>query len=372
MKNKIAVNTKYFSKSKVSSEVGHVMRIFADDKNVLDKTLTADNFGVDDNTMNKRLEMLIGDMTTAKSKSNVLIDSCLVFPLEAFEEMKRKHPENWKKKIHESIVRMMGEMRDEMGFEPIGYKMHLDEGHLDDEGNPVLNPHAHLLFANICKTDLTITKERKLTQKGEDGKALRDPNNSKKYLYQRDDEGNVLTEKYEVNLKNKMPLQYYRERGEGSVWALQQDIAAKHLKDLGFERGVVNSKKKHLDKSDHVARKAEKKIKELEQAKATMIDELEEFVLQKGKLIAAVAKNLAEATREAARAVKESYDELTHQESKKVAEKSIESDFDLMVGFEVDSEVLEEVEQLANEIGINEEKKAVIRQKIKKVEINLP
>ena len=356
MKNKIAVNTKYFSKSKVNSEVGHVLRVFADDKNVLDKTLTANNFGTDDSVMNDRLKSLMDSMVTAKDKSNVLIDSCLVFPLEAFEEVKRKHPKDWKMQISKSILGVMKDMRDQMGFEPIGFKVHLDEGHLDADGNPKLNPHAHLLFANICKEDLTITKTRKLTQKGEDGKALRDPNNPKRYIYQRDEEGNVLTEEYEVNLKNKMPLQHYRDRGEGSVWGLQQDIAAKHLKHLGFERGVVNSKKKHLDKSDHVARKAEQKIKELEAAKATMMEELEDFVSEKSKLIAAVARNLAEATREAVTAVKQSFGNLTHEESKKVAERAVEEDLVLMEGFTVSEEVQEEVAGLASMIKRAREK----------------
>ena len=357
MKNKIAVNTKYFSKSKVNSEVGHVLRVFADDKNVLDKALTANNFGVRDDAINRVLKSLMDDMVTAKDKSNVLIDSCLVFPLEAFEEMKRKHPNDWSSQINKSIRGMMFEMRDKMGFEPIGFKVHLDEGHLDADGNQKLNPHAHLLFANICKRDLTITKTRKLTQKGEDGKALRDPSNSKRYIYQRDEEGNVLTEEYEVNLKNKMPLQHYRDRGEGSVWGLQQDIAAKHLKHLGFERGVVNSKKKHLDKSDHVARKAEQKIKELEAAKATMIEELEDFVSEKSKFIAAVARNLAEATREAATAVKQSFGNLTHEESKEVAERAIEEDLSMVGGFTVSEEVQEEVAGLASMIKEAREKR---------------
>ena len=357
MKNKIAVNTKYFSKSKVNSEVGHVLRVFADDKNVLDKALTANNFGLRDDAINRGLKSLMDEMVTAKDKSNVLIDSCLVFPLETFEEMKRKHPHDWSSQINKSIRGMMLEMRDKMGFEPIGFKVHLDEGHLDADGNQKLNPHAHLLFANICKTDLTITKTRKLTQKDENGKALRDPNNPKRYIYQRDEEGNVLTEKYEVNLKNKMPLQHYRDRGEGSVWGLQQDIAAKHLKHLGFERGVVNSKKKHLDKSDHVARKAEQKIKELEAAKATMMEELEDFVSEKSKLIAAVARNLAEATREAATAVKQSFGNLTHEESKKVAERAVEGDLVLMEGFTVSEEVQEEVAGLASMIKKAREKR---------------
>lgn len=357
MKNKIAVNTKYFSRSKIESEVGHVLRVFAEDKNVIDKALTADNFGIDDALINKTLKIRMDDMMTAKDKSNVLIDSCLVFPLEAFEEMKRKHPNNWKDHIDRSIKLMMVEMRDKMGFEPIGFKVHLDEGKLDEDGNTVLNPHAHLLFANICKKDLTITKTRKLTQKGADGKALRDPRNPKRYIYQTDEEGNVLTEEYKVNLKNKMPLQHYRERGEGTVWGLQQDIAAKHLKHLGFDRGVVNSKKKHLEKADHVARKAEQKLKELEVAKATMMEELEDFVSEKSKFIAAVARNLAEATREAATAVKQSFGNLTHEESKEVAERAIEEDLSMVGGFTVSEEVQEEVAGLASMIKEAREKR---------------
>ena len=162
---------------------------------------------------------------------------------------------------------MMNEMERETGFMPIGYQMHLDEGYRDPEtGKETLNPHAHLLFANVCTKDVTLTREKKITKKDEDGIAMRDPKKPNKYLYELDENGKPLTETIETPLKGRAPLSLYQTRGKNSIWAKQQDIAAKHLKRLGFERGDSKelTQAKHLDKSQYVRKQLSKAQSRLE------------------------------------------------------------------------------------------------------------
>ncbi|MCA2417576.1 hypothetical protein LAZ46_26480, partial [Vibrio chemaguriensis] len=186
--------------------------------------------------------------------------------MEQFEELKKEYPNEWKNKVHGAINDMMKEMQNEFGFEVLGYKMHLDEGHLDENGKAVINPHAHMLFANVCTKDITLTKTKNVTLKDEDGIAMRDPKNPRKYLYELDESGNIKKETIEIPLKGRAPLSLYQTRGKDSIWSKQQDIAAKHLKHLGFERGTSKelTKAKHLEKSQHVKRALKKNEQKLE------------------------------------------------------------------------------------------------------------
>ena len=264
MNNKIAVNSKFFTKTQASGVMGHVNRLGANHKNVIDEQLIKDNFGVSDENMARNYTRAIEAMPI-KTK-NSLIDSVLVFPLDQFEEVKREHPKEWKKQIHNSIVAMMKEMELETGFTPIGYKMHLDEGEILEDGTARLNPHAHLVFANVCTKDIVLTKTKNITKKDEFGKAMKDPKKPSKWLYERDDEGKVLTEDVDIPIKGRSPLSLHQTRGAGSVWARQQDIAAKHLKHLGFERGVCKelTKAVHLSKEQHVKRELKSSEQKIE------------------------------------------------------------------------------------------------------------
>jgi hypothetical protein len=267
MKKQIAVNTKFFTRTQAKGEMAHVKREFENDKNVIDEKLTKNNFGNKDGYINKNYTEAL--LVMSDKTKNTLIDSVLVLPVDQLEQVKKDHPKDWKKKIHESIMSMMSEMESEMGFKPLGYKMHLDEGKERNDGTIKLNPHAHLLFANVCVKDVEITKTKKITQKDENGKAMRDPEKPSKWLFERDKEGNAKTEEVKVQLNGKAPLSHYQQRGDGSVWSKQQDIAAKHLEHLGFERGTPKSvtKASHKDKAQWVESKL--KAKELEVAELT-------------------------------------------------------------------------------------------------------
>ncbi|NMR83100.1 hypothetical protein HKB30_25315 [Vibrio parahaemolyticus] len=95
---------------------------------------------------------------------------------------------------------------------------------------------------------------------------MRDPKNPRKYLYELDESGNIKKETIEIPLKGRAPLSLYQTRGKDSIWSKQQDIAAKHLKHLGFERGTSKelTKAKHLEKSQHVKRALKKNEQKLE------------------------------------------------------------------------------------------------------------
>ncbi|MDG2728275.1 hypothetical protein P7M78_24695, partial [Vibrio parahaemolyticus] len=56
MKNKIAVNSRYFTRTQAGGLKAHVCREFAKDKNVLDPNLTKHNFGVKSESIEQRYE----------------------------------------------------------------------------------------------------------------------------------------------------------------------------------------------------------------------------------------------------------------------------------------------------------------------------
>ncbi len=268
MKNKIAVNAKYFKASQVDAVKGHALRLFAENKNAV-LELTENNFGSPDESIHKRYDDAFNKMNGIKKTSNTLIDAILVFPLEAWEKARRDGMDN--KAVNKAINQTLKDISNESGLTPIGYKMHLDEGHEDPKtGEFVLNPHAHLLFANVCDKEIILKKKKKVTLKDKNGKAIKDPDNVKKYLYERDENKKPLETEYEVNLKGKMPLQYLKGRGTGSIWSRMQDIAAENLKEFGFERGLSKeiTQAKHLDKDEYISKK-----QSIAEKKAAVIDE---------------------------------------------------------------------------------------------------
>ena len=280
-KNKICVNAKYFKSSKVDSEKGHVMRTLPEDKNSV-KHLTKNNFGISNKGINDRYKAAFADSGTLKKNSNTLIDAVLVFPLEQWEKAKLTP-----RQVNEAMINIMKDMEQLTGMMPLGYKMHLDEGHEDKDGNFILNPHAHLLFANICKKDITITKQERVVMRDEDGKARKDPRTGK-WMYETDENGDVVTVEKSIALKGKMPLQYLQGRGSNSVWSMTQDIAAKHLEEFGFERGekAEITKKRHLEKNAHIERELENKQKELDSV-------IEQVNIEKSKLKQFISETLS-------------------------------------------------------------------------------
>ncbi|EHA1101209.1 hypothetical protein FG314_24825 [Vibrio alginolyticus] len=276
MGKKIAVRSEYFTRTQAKGEMAHVKREFANDKNVVDEKLTENNFGTPPERISERYFAAMEAMPT-KTK-NTLIDSVLVLPVEQFEQVQKDSPDDWRNKIHNAIVSTMSEMENEMGFKPVGYRVHLDEGEKLEDGTVKLNPHAHMLFANVCTKEITLKKTKNVTLKDENDKAIKDPKKPGKYLYARDENGDVLTEEVEIPLQGRSPLSLHQTRGSKSIWARQQDIAAKHLAPLGFERGTSKelTKAKHLKKEEHVKRELARRTAETE-AQQAKIDALKTY-----------------------------------------------------------------------------------------------
>lgn len=262
-KNQIAVNSKYFKKTQAKGLLAHAKRQFQNDQNVIDKNRTKYNFGTKDEVLDKHYSDALSVMS--KNVTNSLIDSVLVLPLEALAKLAGNDP-LWREKLNKSIMLIMKEMEQVTGFKPLGYKLHLDEGHKNEDGKITLNPHAHMYFANHCDQNIILKKTKKITIKDINGKAMRNPNKPSQYLYECYPDGSVKTEEVDIPLKGRAPLSLHQTRGTHSIWAKQQDIAAKHLQHLGFARGTKKeiTKAQHLTKSAFIAKELSKAETRLE------------------------------------------------------------------------------------------------------------
>lgn len=350
MKKRIAVRSEYFNKSQSKGLMSHIKRDFINDRNVINKDLTKHNFGSSDVNINSRYDAALKLMP--ESAKNTLIDSVLVLPLDQFKEVQRSHPETWRKELNSRIVSMMVEMSNETGFEAIGYKMHLDEGHFDGNGDIVLNPHAHLLFANICKKDIVLTKEKKVTLKDDQGKALKDPKKPSRYLYEKDDQGNIKTVTESINLKGRMPLSLHQTRGSKSIWSKQQDIAAKHLADLGFERGLSAelTQSKNKKKAQYVVgvlSKAQQELEAAELIKSQRYSEIEALEAQKNSIIDGIKSGIKEFLRHREALTKAVFD--SNMNNAKLAAKQALSAF-IVMNDHAKKEIVESTEQRYNDL----------------------
>jgi hypothetical protein len=211
MSNFVAINAKYYKNSNSSGGIGHVQRVFAENRNSI-KEFQINNFGCGFDILDKynetykKVEEIKGKKI--QKTANTYMDSVLIFSQNQVEELMKKP--NWKADFSQHINDLMQDMKNETGLEPMGWEMHMDEGHKDPKtGKYVMNYHAHLIFYNFdFKT-------------------------------------------------NKAPLRELMGRKSDSIWSKLQDVAANRFADLGFIRGVSAemSKVKHLEKDEHIAAK---------------------------------------------------------------------------------------------------------------------
>ena len=224
MSNFVAINAKYYKNSNSSGGIGHVQRVFAENRNSI-KEFQNNNFGCGFDILDKynetykKVEEIKGKKI--QKTANTYMDSVLIFSQNQVEELMKKP--NWKADFSQHINDLMQDMKNETGLEPMGWEMHMDEGHKDPTtGKYVMNYHAHLIFYNFdFKT-------------------------------------------------NKAPLRELMGRKSDSIWSKLQDVAANRFADLGFIRGVSAemSKVKHLEKDDYVAAKQA----EIERLQAELVD----------------------------------------------------------------------------------------------------
>ncbi len=229
MKKFVSVNGKYYKHSNAKGEFGHVNRLFKDNKNSFPE-FTKNNFGSSGSSI-ERYNKIHAKHAAAIGKkvrkdANTFLDCIVAFSLEQWEYIEsKKTPEEMNKAMSKMTVDFMREVRDTMGYEPISYEYHLDEGHV--KSSLKRNVHAHVQFYN-----------------------------------------------YDFYAK-KAPLRSMK-KNDFSVF---QDIAAKAFKHGGFERGLSKeiTQKKHLKKDDFIAAKHKELDKDII-IKQTKLDTLKDSI----------------------------------------------------------------------------------------------
>ncbi len=230
MKKFVSNNFKYFKNSKANGVFGHVNRLFKENKNAFTE-YTKNNFGSGD-LLNKykniyeRVNERKKELKTKRlnEKSNTFVDGVFSFSVEKWEELEKEFSqEELQKLITERMNKYMIGFKNKFGFEPIGFEMHLDEGHekqieAKKHNSGIIlkrNIHAHVSFFNYdFKSDTAPLR----------------------------------------NMKKK-------------DWAKCQDLAYECFKDLGFERGISKeiTGNQHLEKDAFIEEKQKKLVEKLKQ-----------------------------------------------------------------------------------------------------------
>ena len=212
--NFVAVRTQYYKSGAAQKVLAHGYRKHSNSPNVVEKH-TPYNFGM-------RYKSLDDCMTQYKAvsgrapqkKMNVLFEHVVVFSEDQFKERKPS-----KKEFDACMQSYIKAIYDDFGFQPMGYELHLDEGHTDEKtGQFKRNIHAHVYFFNYdFKKKKAPLRELMVKGKDENGKTL--------------------------------PLNHN--------FVKMQDYAALAFKPLGFRRGISKGERnrKHLDKDTFVVSK---------------------------------------------------------------------------------------------------------------------
>jgi len=223
-KNFVSFNAKYYKNSNAAGEIGHVQRVFAENTNQI-KEFAKDNFGCGYNIYDRYKDVFKQVEGIKKKKiqenANTFMDGVLSFSRDQMLEI-MKAPD-WKTTFSEHIEQFMQDVKEKTGMEPLGWEMHMDEGHKDPEtGEYKMNYHAQCIFFN-----------------------------------------------YDFKT-NKAPLRDLMGRKGESIWSKLQDTAGQRFEDLGFVRGVSAdmTKAKHKEKDDFIASKQA----EIDRLQAELVD----------------------------------------------------------------------------------------------------
>lgn len=277
MKNYVSFNAKYYKNSNAAGEIGHVQRVFAENTNQI-KQFAADNFGCGYNIYDRYKEVFKQVEGIKKKKiqenANTFMDGVLSFSRDQMLEIMQDP--DWKTSFSNHINDFMQDVKEKTGMEPLGWEMHMDEGHKDPEtGEYKMNYHAQCIFFN-----------------------------------------------YDFKT-NKAPLRDLMGRKGESIWSKLQDTAAQRFEDLGFVRGVSAdmTKAKHKEKDDYIASKQaeiERLQAELQDTQSTMARALQ----ANQELL----ENAAIATDQILDQCNEAIDILNARELKKEAENKLRQD----------------------------------------------
>jgi hypothetical protein len=243
MKKYVMSNTIYKKHSQFNGSNGHNKRLFAENKHSFPEYVKY-NFGTDD--LEKRyLEIHERHKNSLRKKmtgkENTFIECVVAFSLEKFEELERELTrEQLQEKLSFCMDEYLTTLKNNFGFEPVGFTFHLDEGVMDEEtGILRRNVHAHAIAYN-----------------------------------------------YDFK-KNVAPLRKMNK----SDFSAMQDLVAASFGPLGFERGISKeiTDKNHLERDEFIKQLQAEKEKEIEQ-KNQEIQQLK-TVVKKGNLKVESLKN---------------------------------------------------------------------------------
>lgn len=273
-KNFVSFNVEYYKNSNAAGEIGHVQRVFAENTNQI-KEFAKDNFGCGYNIYDRYKDVYkqVEDIKKKKiqENANTFIDGVLSFSRDQMLEI-MKDPD-WKTSFSEHIEQFMQDVKDKTGMEPLGWEMHMDEGHKDRvTGKYKMNYHAQCIFFN-----------------------------------------------YDFKT-NTAPLRKLEGRKGESIWSKLQGTAGQRFEDLGFVRGVSAdmTKAKHKKKDDFIASK-QAEIDRLQAELAQRQIQQEQALQVNQELL----EEAAAATDEILAECNEAIDILNKREEKRVAESEL-------------------------------------------------
>lgn len=282
-KTAVGVNTKYFTKAQISKNVSHNFRMLPDDDNLISPLIydSKNHCGVFTTSADewvKNYNEAIDLMSEKKGAKNQFVECVVSIPYDQFKEVQKNSggAGNCIKEITNGLEDFMRKFEEESGMMPVGYALHLDEGHYEKDRNgkdvAIYNTHAHVTFANVCRNDFTLKKDVRVIEKDDNGKAMKDERG--RWKVKRDSDNKIVTEKHEEVLKRgRMPLAKLVQKGSNSIWSRQQDIVFESFKHLGFTRGVKGSKAKHED-ADTLKKRKENERLEAENRAAELVRDI--------------------------------------------------------------------------------------------------
>lgn len=228
-KDFVSVRMSFYKTEEGKKEIAHTLRlgVHADNENVTFKDDQSNNIYTFDESKFDELEQRHRDTLGRKPQGNrnAVIEHVIVFSEDKFND---HTPEAHKQFLDD----YMEKIKEEYGFEPMGFGIHMDEGSFKEDGTKKRNTHAHVYFYNY---DFKKKKAplRDLMAKG----------------------------KNEAGQLNKLNPNFVK----------MQDIAAEAFKPLGYRRGIskANTGLKHRKKEAFV----EDKIKEKKKMNSDLIKE---------------------------------------------------------------------------------------------------
>ena len=254
VKKFIAVKTKFYKNSNASGEMGHVDRLFAENINSFAE-YSDQNFGSDHHLFDryKELHNQRNNIRKAREDATTFVDAVLVFSLDQWEYLEDKYsPESLKKGMKKMMDDYLLRMKNEYGLEPIGYKFHLDEGHIKQF--EAYQNQQDRLAKGLVPDDEEIIKKEDLT---------------------RNIHAHVLFYNFDFE-KKCSPWRKVTKKQTSQM----QDIAHECFKRAGFERGISKeiTKKNNRTKEQLVADKLQEQQEQIEQLEAEKAELQEEVI----------------------------------------------------------------------------------------------